>query len=423
MPEQSNPKVINAWCIYDLANSVYALIINATIFPIYYVGITHTQASDNVKFLGFNFINTALYTYALSFSFLLIALLSPLLSGIADYTGQKKRFMQFFCYLGAVSCSMMFFFTSQTLSLGILLVVLSSIGYAGSIVFYNAFLPEIAPPKEQDYVSAKGFALGYLGSTILLLFNLALFLKPDWFGGISSDMAARVSFLTVGIWWASFAQITFYHLPKEAKQYGKGNGYLWKGFRELLKVWKELRLNPQLTHYLQAFFVYNMGVQTVILVATIFGKKELKLGTEQLIFTIMLLQFVAIGGAFLFSKLSSLLGNVRSLQLATFIWVVICIAAYFITTAAQFYVLAFAVGMVMGGIQSLSRSTYSKMLPQTLDHASYFSFYDVCEKIGIVIGTAVFGLAETLTENLRYPILSLITFFVGGFLLLQRVRK
>jgi len=422
--QKGDKKIITAWCFYDWANSVYPLVITSTIFPIYYESVTKTATSDNVHFLGLDFINTTLYTFALAFGYLLVAFIAPLLSGIADYSGSKKRFMQFFCYLGAISCSAMYFFTGlENLWLGILLTILACIGYSGSIVFYNAYLPEIADPKDHDRVSAKGFAMGYIGSAILLIMNLVMVMKPEFFGIENKENATRYSFLTVGAWWILFAQIPFYYLPNN--MYGKrpeGN-YFFNGYKELLKVWKELKQHPKLARFLSAFFVYNMGVQTVMLVATLFGSKELKLETTQLIIVILVIQFVAIIGAYLFSYLSGKKGNLFTLKSATIIWIGVCVAAYFVYTANHFYILAGIVGMVMGGIQSLSRSTYSKMLPDTEEHTIYFSYYDVTEKICIVCGMGLFGLLEQISESMRNPILALILFFIVGFILLLRIPK
>jgi len=443
-------KVINAWCLYDWANSVYSLVITSTIFPIYYNSVTSTPASDIVHFLGRDFKNTALYSYTLSFSFLIVALLSPVLSGIADYSGNKKAFMRFFCYMGATACSALYFFTGPNLWLGILAFAFAGIGFTGSIVFYNAYLPEIAPRDESDKVSAKGFAMGYIGSSLLLIFNLVMILMPDLFFNVGgkvqelmaanpllthdqaledakshfSGVSSRFSFLLVGVWWIAFASITFYFLPKDIYNRRPTGNIIFKGYRELLLVLGELQTQSRLKVFLFSYFFYNMGVQTVMYVAALFGDKELKLQSSELITTILIIQFVAIAGAFLFASLSKKFGNMQALLIAIIIWIGICIAAYFVYTAMQFYAIAFVVGMVMGGIQSLSRSTYSKLLPVTQDHASYFSFFDVCEKIGIVLGTALYGLIEELTGSMRNSLIALITFFIFGFIfLLQLIRS
>jgi UMF1 family MFS transporter len=438
--QPTSKKVINAWATYDLANSVYNLVITATLFPIYYKAVTTTKdsagndVSNIISFLGMNIKNTTLYDFAIAFAFLVVAFLSPLLSGIADYGGGKKRFMKFFCYLGATSCAGMYFFVKGGLLWGIAMAILACIGFAGSLVFYNSYLPEIAPPRLQDKVSAKGFALGYVGSSVLLIMNLIMVLKPELFGWIKANgkgdslYAMRVSFVLVGLWWAGFAQITFYHLPKvdlkQIKEKKMQGHYLMHGFNELKKVWNELKVNKQLTHFLPSFFVYSMGVQTVMLVATHFGSDEIKMESGQLITTILIIQFVAMGGSYLFSYLSRKNGNLHTLKLATLVWGAICLGTYlFVYTPLHFYVVAALVGLVMGGTQSLSRSTYSKMLPLTKDPTSYFSFYDVCEKLSIVAGMATFGLINEMGNTMRTPILALISFFVIGFLLLFRMEE
>jgi UMF1 family MFS transporter len=428
---KGSKKLINAWATYDLANSVYNLVITATIFPIYYKAVTTTidaagnEVSNLVNFLGFQIKNTTLYDFAITFAFLVVAILSPLLSGIADYGGSKKKFMQFFCYLGATSCSLMYFFNAQTLYLGVLLAILACIGFAGSLVFYNAYLPEIAAPEQQDAVSAKGFAMGYVGSAALLIANLAMVMTRET--GAEKLQMMQWSFVTVGIWWFGFSQITFYHLPGQTvkkHQMAQKKGYLLKGFKELIKVWRELKHNKKLVTFLPAFFIYSMGVQTVMLVANHFGSDEIKMEAGQLITTILIIQFVAMLGAYLFSIASAKKGNLFTLKVATIIWALICIFTYlFVFTAVHFYIVAAFVGLVMGGIQSLSRSTYSKMLPETQDHTSYFSFYDVTEKLSIVFGMATFGIINELSDTMRTPIVALIVFFVLGFILLIRVPK
>ncbi|MBL0047692.1 MAG: MFS transporter [Bacteroidetes bacterium] len=428
--EKGNKKVITAWTFYDWANSVYNLVITATILPIYYKAVTVTkdvdgkEISDVVTFLGMQFKNTTLYDYSLAFANLVVAAVIPLLSGIADYGGSKKRFMQFFCYLGAISCSLMYFFTRDHLGLGIILVVFACIGFWGSLVFYNAFLPEIAEPKDQDKVSARGFAMGYVGSSILLIFNLMLVQKPDWFGIADAGMATRISFLTVGIWWVGFAQIPFYYLPGRTHPKKANDNYFFKGYQELKKVWADMKHNIVLKRFLIAFFVYNMGVQTVMLVATLFGAAEIKMETGQLITTILIIQFVALFGAYLFSFVSRKIGNINTLMVAVCVWIGACVGTYFFCyTPTDFFIVAGFVGLVMGGIQSLSRSTYSKMLPETEDHASYFSFYDVTEKVCIVLGMATFGIINEMSTSMRKPIIMLIVFFVIGLLLLMRIPK
>jgi len=415
--------------MYDWANSAYSLVITSALFPIYFHSVTTTDHSNLVKFLGRTYNSDSLQTYAISIAFLFIAAINPLLSSIADYSGKKKKFMFFFSTLGAVSCASLFFFDSlSTLWIGVLGSVLAAIGYAGSIVFYNGFLPEIAETKDQDKVSAKGFALGYIGSSLLLIFSLTMILFPQWYGGIEKGFAIRLAFLLVGCWWFGFAQFSFSRLPDSGQKESQGH-YLLNGYHELQKVWGQLKETPRLQKFLLAFFFYNMGVQTVMYVATLFGAGELKLDASILIVIILIIQFVAIGGAFLFSSLSKKRGNLFALTAAIFIWTLVCLGAFFcdkkygIDEQTMFIGLAAVVGLVMGGIQSMSRSTYSKLLPETKDHASYFSFYDVCDKLGTVLGTVVFGLINELTGSMRNSILVLASFFLVGIVLLLRVGK
>ncbi len=425
--QKNNPTITRAWCFYDWANSVYSLVITSTIFPIYYSAVAKDPISDSsiVNFLGFDFQSAVLYSYAVSASFLIIAAFSPLLTSIADYTGRKKLFMQLFCYIGSFSCIGLFFFTRETFTVSILLFVLASIGYSGSIVFYNSYLPEIATEDQYDKLSARGFAMGYVGSVLLLVFNLAMILKPVWFGiaAGNTSLPPRIAFLTTGLWWFGFAQYSFYHLPRNVHQKRATGSWILNGFRELQKVLKQVKQLPLLKRYLLAYFFFNMGVQTVMYVATIFGIEVLHLPSDALILTILIIQLVAIGGAYGFAWLSKRFGNIKALMLAVIIWIGICIGAYYIQTENQFYFLAAIVGSVMGGVQSLSRSTYSKLIPATtIDNASYFSFYDVTEKVSIVLGTLAYGAIAQYTSSMRNSVLALILFFVIGLVFLFFVK-
>lgn len=426
--QKNNRKIINAWCIYDWSNSVYSLVITSAVFPIYFQNITSLKDSngiilkDTVSFFGFEIINSVLYSYSLSFSFLLIALISPVLSSIADFSGNKKLFMRIFCYLGAVSCSALFFFTENTLEFSVIMFILASIGFSGSIVFYNAYLPEIATEDKFDRISARGFALGYTGSVILLIFNLSMILFPGFYGIDSAGAATRISFLTVGLWWFGFSAYTFHYLPADIYNKKPEGNYFLNGFKELGIVLKELKKQNLLKTFLLAFFFYNMGVQTVLYLATIFGDKELGLTSELLIATILVLQIVAVAGSYLFSFLSGKIGNIYSLMISICFWIVVSVLAYFIKTAEEFIFVAGLVGLTMGGIQALSRSTYAKFIPgDTTDHASYFSFYDVSEKISIVIGTFFYGLINQITGNMRISSLVLSVFFITGLIFLSRI--
>jgi UMF1 family MFS transporter len=424
--EKNNPTITRAWCFYDWANSVYSLVIISTIFPIYYGAMAKNPDGSNlVSFLGWQLDSSVLFSYCISFSYLLVACTSPILTAIADYSGRKKLFMQLFCYLGSISCALLFFFTQETFTISVILFVLAAMGYNGSIVFYNSYLPDIATEDQYDKLSARGFALGYIGSVLLLVFNLALVLKPAIFGlnPQNTSLPPRISFLLTGLWWFGFAQYTFWRLPRRVAP-AKGEGsWLFNGFRELKKVWQQVKVMYLLKRFLLAFFFYNMGVQTVMYVAAVFGDKELKLASDKLILTVLILQLVAIAGAYGFAKASEIYGNFAALIVAVVIWVGICVGAYFTYTEVQFYLLAACVGIVMGGIQSLSRSTYSKLIPaHTKDTTSFFSFYDVTDKMAIVIGTLAYGAIAQATGTMRTSVLALMGFFFVGLVFLLTIK-
>lgn len=430
---KGNSKLLNAWAFYDWANSVYPLVISSAIFPIFYEKL-FLHRDHYIHVFGINLKNSALISFVTATAFLVVAFISPLLSGIADYVGNKKSFMRFFCYLGAISCMGLYWFTLSNIYIGLLFYFLGLIGFWGSLVFYNSYLPDIAYPEQQDKVSAKGYSLGYIGSVILLILNLAMVMMPDAFHITGEPLEAalkamRYSFVSVGIWWILFSQYTYYYLPKGNHTTEKvTKAVIFNGFRELKKVWILLNQNISLKRYLSGFFVYSMAVQTVMLVATYFGAQEIKWksndeSTMGLIICILVIQLVAVIGAVLTSKASSKYGNINTLIAINGFWVLLCIAAYFITLPIHFYIMAGLVGLVMGGIQALSRSTYSKLLPETQDTASFFSFYDVSEKIGIVIGMCVYGIIDQITGSPRFAIVFLAVFFIVGLLLLFRVPK
>lgn len=462
--QKGDKKVIRGWVMYDWANSVYNLVISSAIFPIFYDTVTTkmylSEKPENagrawgdldpsqlgkgeevmVDFLGMHIPNSALMSFVLSASFLIVSFSSPFLSGIADYRGNKKRFLQFFCYLGALSCMSLYFFTDLMrdglLELGMLSLMFASIGFWNSLVFYNSYLPEIAPRKDMDKISARGFSMGYIGSMVLLVICLLLITPafpffddpatPDKVEG----MPVSYCFVLVGLWWVGFSQFTYRVLPNSTSTRVKEKGYIWKGFKELRGVFSEFRKTKRLKRYLTSFFFFNTGVQTVMLMATFFAKKEIswpvkdgKVDDSGLIIAILLIQLLGAAGAFVMSRLSGRIGNVKTLGISLVIWLGVCAAAFVIETPVQFYGLACAVGIVMGGVQALARSTYSKYLPETEDHASYFSFYDATEKIGIVTGTLFFGLMEIGFDSIRYSVVSVAFFFIVGLLLLFRIPK
>ncbi len=426
--KKGSKKLLNAWAFYDWANSVYTLTIASSIFPIFYSALFLTEIKT-VHAFGMDFKSTALITFVTAFTFLVVAFTSPILSGIADYVGNKKTFMKFFCYLGSVGCIGLYWFSiePERIHLSLLFYFMGLIGYWGSLVFYNSYLPDIAFQDQQDKVSAKGFSLGYLGSVILLVVNLIMVMLPES-DQVKLEMM-RYSFITVGVWWALFSQYSFYYLPKGASSGHKvTKDVVFKGLRELRLVWHELKQDLRLKRYLNAFFVFSMAVQTIMLIAVYFGEEEIAWQndgqkTVGLIGSILVIQLVAIAGALITSRLSEKFGNFKTLIAINIIWMSVCVYAYFMVTPIQFYVAAAIVGLVMGGIQSLGRSTYSKLLPETDDTTSYFSFYDVAEKIGIVIGMGIFAGIDQVTGSMRNGIVLLFLFFLVAVFLLFRVPK
>ena len=429
--KKGSKKLINAWAFYDWANSVYPLVISTAVFPIYYTSMANSFANTegDISFLGTHWNPTTLYDYTLALSFLIVAFCSPILSGIADYTGNKLKFLKGFCLMGSLSVMGLYFFDgASTLWVALLCTIFASIGFWGSIVFYNAYLPEVAFHEQQDKVSAKGFMYGYFGSVLLLVFSLVLVQKPYWFGITDPTLSPRITFVLVGLWWFGFAQITYRRLPNNVFNHKPDKDYIWKGFLELKSVFKSLGQHSQLKYFLIAFFFLSVGVQTIILMAGIFGSEELGLPTLNLILTILLVQIVAIFGAYLFSRLSDKIGNFATLKITLFIWGIVCFIAFVLDRNEPnidyyFYAMGIVLGFVLGATQSLTRSTYSKLLPETHDHATYFSFYDVTEKIAIVFGMIVFGLLIALTGSMQYSVFALAVFFLLAFVVLYKIKR
>lgn len=421
----NNPKVLRAWAFYDWANSVHSLTITSAIFPIYFpIAAVMANNSKEINFFGLELINTAVFSYTISAAFLILAILMPLLSGIADYQGTRKGFMKFFCYLGSISCMMLFFFEKGNYYIGTFGFLFSIIGWGGSMVFYNSFLPQIATPDRFDELSARGFSYGYIGSVILLLQNLSMVLMPQWYGNISGDLASRISFLSVGVWWFLFSQIPFYYLPTSNTSNKKERFWLG-GWKELSHVYGEIKQNETIRSFLSSFFLFNLGAQTVMYLGALFGSEELHLPTDALIITILLIQLIAIPGAYFCAKLSLKIGNIQGLFLIVCVWILICGFAYTVKNQLNFYLLASGIGFVMGGIQSMSRATFAKLCPAGgKDTASYFSFYDVCDRLSTVFGTFVFGLIIQLTGNMRNGILVLgVVFVLSLYFLVKIIRS
>ena len=427
--QTASKKVVNGWAMYDWANSVYNLVITSTIFPAYYEAVTgdgnENTLIDKIKIGNYEFSNTALYNYILAIAFVIVAIMSPILSSIADYRGNKKQFLRFFCTMGSLSCASLYFFDSDHIMGGLISVIIACVGFWSSLVFYNSYLPEIAAPEDRDRISAKGFMMGYIGSVLLQIICFVFVLKPELFG-ITVGKASQISFLLVGVWWVSFGWLAISRLPASKGVKGAhSKNLITQGYKELHKVWIELKTQPLLKQFLLSFFFYNMGVQTIMLAATLYGKSELNIPTTNLIIAILIIQLVAIPGAHLMAKLASKWGNFNTIMVAILIWIGGCIIGYYLPRNGliPFYGLSIIVGFVMGGIQSVSRSTYSKLMPETHDTTSYFSFYDVTEKVAIVIGMFSFGFINEITGSQRNSVLALCIFFIIGFVLLYRTSK
>ncbi|MBM3405347.1 MAG: MFS transporter [Bacteroidetes bacterium] len=416
----NTPKVINAWCSFDIANSAYILSVNTVLYPIYYQQVTREAfGSELLSFMGMNVKNTVLYEYAIALGYFLVILLTVSLSGVADLGGYRRRFMQFFTLLGSFACMGLYFFKGENIGLGLLLPMLAVLGFAGSLVYYNSFLPIIATPERHDRISARGFSFGYAGSMLLLTFHIFSVQNFQWFGFSDSMEAIRFSFIQVGLWWLVVSQVAFYYLREEQKVVQWDMSIFTRGFHEVSTVFRYIQKHRTMYRFLLSFFFFSMGVQTIIIVASLFGKAELGLSDTILIMTILSIQLVAIAGALIFGKVSTRFGNRTSLLWMLGIWIFICISAYFIHAAYQFFILSALVGLVMGGIQSQARSTWSKLIPSnTTDTASYFSFYDSTEKLAIVFGMLGFGIIEQATGSMRNSSLLLSLFFVVSFLIL-----
>ena len=432
--QKGSKRMLNAWAFYDWANSVYSLVISSAVFPIFYGALFRLYEVESVVVFGLELERGPLISYLSSAAFVVIAIATPLVSGIADYLGNKKFFLQFFCYLGALCCIGLYWFSLDHIYLSLLFYFGGLVGSWMSIAIYNSYLPDIAFKEQQDRVSARGFSLGYIGSVLLLVFNLAMVLKPNLFGIESTDsqpaemIAMRYSFISVGLWWIVFSQYTFLYMPIGNRKQGSRKEVFLGGFNELKKVGREIKKLSFLKRYLVAFFIYSMAVQTILLIAAYFGEQEIDWGgdTERtigLIVSILLIQLIAIVGSVITGRLAERFNNISLLMVINAVWLLLCIYAYFVNSPMQFFIAAGFVGLVMGSIQTLSRSTYSQNLPDTDDTTSYFSFYEVAEKIGIVIGTFIFGYIAQLTGSMRSAALFLGIFFLIGAMLLSRLRK
>ncbi len=404
--------------MFDWANSAFALVISAAVFPAYF----SSQADDQFSFAGIDFTDDSIYSYSITFAYFVLIIAVPLLSGMADSGGRRKSFMKLFTYIGGIACMLMFFFEGHSLLwLGLACFALANIGFGGGLVFYNSFLPIIADQHEMDALSAKGFVLGYVGSVILLVVCLVLILTGEMWSANNLSIPARISFFLVGVWWIAWAQLTFRRLPKEDRVEDT-SGLVRKGLQELKGVLHQLKSMVQTKRFLFSFLFYNAGVQTVLYLAGTFAEKELDFASDELIYLILVLQLCGALGAYLFAKISERIGNKLTLMALIILWTSVCGFAFLTEEKSKFYILAFLVGLTMGGIQALSRATYSKLIEDKKDEsASFFSFYNIMYYVSTMMGTFIFGMLSQQTGSMRYSILALGGLFIIGALILMTV--
>ncbi|MDY7076635.1 MAG: MFS transporter [Chloroflexota bacterium] len=419
MPSKSNSdraynKIVNAWCMYDWANSAYATTVMAAMLPPYFssvaqeAGFTGAQASS-------------MWGYVTSLTMLIIAITSPILGAIADYTGSKKKFLFGFFIVAIAFTSLLVFIGTGDWLLCLIFFALAGIGNAGANVFYDSLLPHVAKSDEIDQVSAKGYALGYLGGGLLLILNLLMFTYPGWFGIPSENWGVRLSFLSVGLWWAVFSIPLFRHVkePPRSSDYEATVNPIRAGFQRLGHTFRDLRRYKQLLLFLVAFWLYADGIGTIMKMATIYGT-EIGIGMTDLVGALLLTQFVGVPFTFLFGWLARRLGTKRSIFLALSVYVLVSLGGYFMAEAWHFWLLAFMVGLVQGGSQALSRSLFGSMTPKARS-AEFFGFFDISSKFAGIAGPLLFGVVGQLTGTSRLSIASLVVFFVVGMLLLRLV--
>jgi UMF1 family MFS transporter len=414
MDDKAYGKIINAWCMYDWANSAFATTIMGALFPPFYRAlVTESGLAGNTA--------TAYWGYTTSIALLMIALIAPVLGAIADYTGGKKRYVAFFAGLGILATATFVFIGTDTWLLASILYIGGNVGFAGANIFYESLLPHIARKGDIDQVSTKGYALGYVGGGILLVINVLWVMKPEMFGMPDLAFALRASFFSVSVWWGLFSIPLFRHVPEPpaARETGPAIHPVKAGFSRLANTFREVTRYKQLLIFLIAFWIYNDGIGTIIKMATAYGD-EIGIELTDMIIALIILQFVGIPFSFLFGTLAKKIGTKRSILLALGVYTLISIGGYFMRTATHFYVLAFLVGTVQGGSQALSRSLYGAMVPQHKT-AEFFGFFSTSSKFAGIAGPLLFGVVSQTAGQSRLSIVSLIIFFIVGGLLLTRV--
>lgn len=406
-------KTVRSWCLYDWANSAFATTIMAAVLPTYYRTVAGAHLEGNLA--------TSYWGYTVAFSMLMIAFSAPILGAIADHSGAKKKMLGFFTLLGVFATALLYLVRTGDWKFASLAFILGNLGFAGGIIFYDSLLPHIARPKDIDMISTMGYALGYLGGGILLAINLMMIMRPAWFGLPDAEMAVRVSFLTVAVWWGVFSIPLFRNVkepPHDIEQSTLINP-VKGGLLRLRKTFREIRAYRELVKFIIAFWLYNDGIGTIIKMATIYGS-EIGIGTTDLIGALLMTQFIGIPCSLLFGKMAKRVGTKHSIHIGLGVYILISIGGFFMTQAWHFWVMAGCVGLVQGGCQALSRSLFGVMAPRNRS-AEFFGFYEVSSKFAGIVGPFLFAFIGHLTGTSRFGILSLILLFGAGSLLLTRV--
>ena len=412
--EHDYHRVINAWAMYDWANSAFAVVILTAVFPVYYraLAINAGRAPEDA---------TAYWAYTTSLSLLVVALIGPVLGAMADIVGGKTRFLGAALLLGVLGSTTLAFLGEDTFILGSVLFAIANLGFAGGNIFYEALLPHIARPYDFDRVSARGYAFGYLGGGLFLLFSLISILRPAWFWLPDREFAVRASFVGVAVWWLVFSIPLFRHIedPRRASRPPISVRVITAGFQRLLGTLGQIHRYRQLALFLLAFWIYNDGISTIIKLAAAFGD-EIGLDHNQMLIALILTQFIGFPSSIGFGALAQSLGSKLSIFFGLGVYTLVSIAAFFMTSAVHFYILAVVVGLVQGGTQALSRSLFAMMVPKTRS-SEFFGFFSTGEKVAGIIGPAIFGLMGQLTGSSRWGMISVTLLFVAGAALLYRV--
>jgi UMF1 family MFS transporter len=409
---KAKKKLQRSWMMYDFGNSAFATTIMAAVLPVYYSNVAASGLEEGLA--------TSYWGYSQSISVLIVAILAPILGAISDYSAAKKKFLQFFAFMGIIASILLMFVGEGDYILASVLFIVGSIGFSGGNIFYDGFLPEVAEGEEMDKVSAGGYAYGYVGGGILLTINILMILNPQWFGLADTVIATQLSFASVGVWWLLFSIPLFKNIKEEKKvPVKRDRSYISIGFSRVGNTFREIKQYKQALIFLLAFWLYNDGISTIMRMATIYGA-EIGIAGNDLIVALLITQFVGIPFTFFFGWLAAKITAKRALTITLVIYMIITILGYFMVSALQFYILAIAVGMVQGGAQSLSRSIFGRMIPEN-KHAEFFGFYGISSKFAAVFGPFIFAFVGQITGNSRFGILSLIFFFIAGIILLRFV--